>query len=187
MAAEKTGIRARLVSETKTMMFLFGYLAWLFVAFTTYRRLILAEYEISYFEYGASLIEALLLAKVITIGRFLRIGERFRNRALIVPTVYKALCFGVFAIAFFVLEHVLDGWWHGKTTALILDEMIAQSAWEIMARVLVLFVALVPLFAVWETGRALGQADLFDLFFRRNAGGKLDLSHRVDTRPSSAA
>ncbi len=44
----------------------FIYLAFFFGMFTWYRRFILAEYQISYAHYGVSLIEAAVLAKVIT-------------------------------------------------------------------------------------------------------------------------
>jgi len=34
--------------------------------------------------------------------------------------------------------------------------------------------AFVPLFAVWETGRVLGEGKLFELFFKRRTRVKLD-------------
>lgn len=71
MGEKKTGLRARLVSETKTFLLLFVYLAALFGAFTTYRLLLSAEYRIAYFRYGYALVEAMVLAKVIVVGRML--------------------------------------------------------------------------------------------------------------------
>jgi hypothetical protein len=171
-SGNESTMKARLVAEGKTIAFLFVYLAFLLTAFTTYRSLVLAEYQSIYVEYGASIIEALLLAKIITIGRFLRLGERFRNHALVFVSVYKALCFSIFSVAFFLLEHLVTGWLRGKTTTLIFQEILSQTIWEILAKVVVLFVALVPLFAIWEMGSALGQSNLFDLFFKRNAVGQ---------------
>ncbi len=165
--AYKTGIQAKLVAEAKTMLFLFVYLTLLLSAFTTYRRLILAKYEIAYFQYGYSAIEALVLAKVIVVGRYLRLGERFDRYPLIVPTLYKTLWFSLLVLALSVLEHLIIGWWYGKNSTLVFQEVLAQTIWAILANVLVLFIALVPLFAVWETGRLLGKGKLFELFFTR--------------------
>lgn len=167
MNEKEAQLTQKLIAETKAMLFLSIYLAILLGAFTTYRRLILAKYEIAYFQYGYSVIEALVLAKVIVVGRYLRLGERFDRYPLIIPTIYKALWFSLLMLAFSVLEHLILGWWHGKTSTLVFKEIFAQTIWEILANVLVLFIALVPLFAVWETGRLLGEGKLFELFFRR--------------------
>jgi hypothetical protein len=162
-------MKARLVAEGKTIAFLFVYLAFLLTAFATYRSLVLAEYENIYVKYGAPIIESLLLAKIISIGRFLRLGEgRFRNHALVVISVYKAVVFSIFSVAFFLLEHLVTGWLRGKSSTLIFQEILSQTIWEIVAKVVVLFVAFIPLFAIWEMGSALGESNLFDLFFKRN-------------------
>jgi hypothetical protein len=158
------------VSEAKFLFLLFLYLFLLLSAFTAYRSLILAEYDFSYlFHYGANLIEALVLAKVISLGRFLRLGDRFRDRALIVPTIYKTVCFSIFAIVFSIVEETVMGWLHGKAISAVLQEMFSQTIWGILAKVLVLFMALAPLFAIWETGRVVGENTLFSWFFKRYA------------------
>jgi len=69
--------------------FNFAFLAFFLVAFAWYRRLLLASYSIQYFGYWAPLIEAAVLAKIIMIGDALRMGREFRNKPLIVPTIYR--------------------------------------------------------------------------------------------------
>ncbi|HZZ81294.1 MAG TPA: hypothetical protein VFE62_22515, partial [Gemmataceae bacterium] len=59
------------------------------------------------------------------------------------------------------------GWWHGKTAGAVVHEFLDQGPWEILIRVFVKFLAFLPLFAVWEIGRALGDGKLFELFFTR--------------------
>lgn len=71
----KYGWRPRITRELVSFGITFIYLAVIFGAFTTYRRLILAEYEISYLQYGVSVIEALLLTKIIQVGDRLRLGQ----------------------------------------------------------------------------------------------------------------
>src|SRR5262245_4152127 len=144
--ASSSKSHSKLVEELKKTALIFAYLALFFGAFTVYRRMVLAEYDIGYFNYGYSLIEAAVLSKVIVIGDMLGLGERFRDRALIVPTLYKAACFSIFLLAFSVLEHIIGAWVHGKGVGAAVDEILDQGKWEILARVMVKCVALVPLF-----------------------------------------
>lgn len=179
MGAGKPGIRVRLAAEMKTMLIVFVYLAALLGALTLYRRLVLDVYQISYFHYGYNFVEALVLAKVIVFGSAFGLGERFRDHPLIVPTVYKTVYFSVLVLAFSVLEHIIAGWVHGKTTRAAWDAILDQGVWEILARILVLSLAFLPMFAVWETDRALGDGKLFELFFKRGTGQQPGDSHRA--------
>jgi hypothetical protein len=171
MSTPTAGFQAKLVDELKLLGLIAGYLALLLGALTTYRRMLLAEYQIPYFRYGYVVVEALILAKVIVLGRYLGVGERFRDRPLIVPTLYKAVCFSGLELAFAVLEHLLEGWWHGEPVAAAWATLLGQGVGLIVARVVLLFVALLPLFAGWETNRVLGEGKLAALFFGRRAGG----------------
>lgn len=176
MNEERAGIKARLLEETKTMLILFVYLSLFFGAFTMYGRLMLAEYGIAYLQYGYNFIEALVLSKVILLGQFLRLGERFNNRPLIVPTLYKTLWFSGLILVFSILEHLIGGWLHGKSTGVILQGILDQGLPQILARTLVKVLALVPLFAVIEIGRVVGAGNLFELFFRRRTSGNFDVA-----------
>ena len=167
MHEEKLGIKARLLAELKTMFTVFLYLAALLGAFTTYRRLILGTYEISYLHYGYSIIEALVLSKVVVFGSALGLGERFKHRPLIYPTLYKTLSFSILVLVFTLVEHLVMGLIHRQTLSVIIDEILNKKIGEILASVLVILVAFVPMFAIWETGRALGDKKLYDLFFKQ--------------------
>ncbi|WP_165235449.1 hypothetical protein [Aquisphaera insulae] len=169
MKEPKTDAKARLLEEAKTMLFLFAYLSLWLGTFSMYRRLILAEYGIGYFQYGYSFIEALVLSKVIVLGRILGLGERFRDRPLIVPTLYKTMWFSLLLLTFSIAEHLIGGWFHGKTTRIIVAEVLGEGLPEILARTLVHVLALMPILAVWEIGRVLGEGRLFELFFKRRS------------------
>ncbi len=182
MTTTEHGIRARLAAEMRTMLVVFAYLATFLGALTLYRRLVLDAYQINYFHYGYSLVEALILAKVIVFGSALGIGERFRGRPLIIPTLYKTVCFSLLVLAFSILEHLIEGWIHGKTTRTAWDALLDQGVWEILARALVILLAFVPMFAVWETGRALGDGVLLELFFRRGTGKQPQPRTQVESR-----
>ena len=167
MSEQKTGLKAKLIEETKVYLLVAAYLAIFLTAFTNYRRLVLHEYRIGYFEYSFSIIEALILGKLIVIGRALHVGERFHHRPLIIPTLYKTLCFGALVVCFNLAEHVVVGLWHEETPRAIRDRIFELGKWEILARLLMMVTAFAPLFATWEIARCMEEGKLFRLFFRR--------------------
>ncbi len=152
----------------------FVYLAFFFSVFTWYRRLVLGEYQIGYLHYGVSLIQALVLAKVILVGRALRLGRRFQENPLIVPTLYKAVVFTIFVGLFGVVEHTIGGLLHGKGIAGGFEEFISVGRSELLARCLVIFLAFIPFFAFEELERVLGDGKLGKLLFRKRSAAQLE-------------
>jgi hypothetical protein len=145
------------------------YLTLVFAAFTQYRRFVLAAYDITYTNYWVALIEALILAKVIMIGAVVRLGRGLEQKPLIYPTLYKAVIFSLFVIAFTVVEHAVKGLWSGKGLTGGVVELYHERFDELLAGTLVIFVALIPFFGVKELGRVLGQDKIRALFFRNRA------------------
>jgi hypothetical protein len=145
------------------------YLTLVFAAFTQYRRLVLAAYDITYTNYWVAVIEALILAKVIMIGAVVRLGRGLEQKPLIYPTLYKTVVFTVFVIAFAVVEHAVKGLWNGKGLAGGVVELYRERLYETLAGALVIFVALIPFFGVKELGRVVGQEKIRALFFRNRA------------------
>ncbi|HEY4309026.1 MAG TPA: hypothetical protein VGN12_06200 [Pirellulales bacterium] len=165
---ERKSLKQRLWEDVKTMAALFAYLAVFLGAFTTYKRLLLAEYGVPFFEYGCALVEALLLSKVIVLGRALRVGERFTRSPLAMPALYKTFCFCLLVLAMTIGEHFVVGWWHGESRSALVASLAKEGVWEIPARVLTWFIAFVPLFAFFEVDRVLGEGTLVKLFFAGN-------------------
>jgi hypothetical protein len=146
--------------------------AWLtlvFAAFTIYRRLVLAAYDITYTHYWVALIEALILGKVIMIGSVFRLGRGLEGKPLIFPTLYKTAVFTVFCAVFTVVEFGVKGLLTGKGFMGGLDVLLAKNTHELLANSLVVFVAFVPYFGVKELGRVLGEKTVRTLFFRERA------------------
>jgi hypothetical protein len=160
------GAKQKLVHELRKLAANFRYLATFFTVFRLYTRLVLEEYQINYFHYGLTLLKSLALAKIILTGEALRLGETSRPRPLIVLTVYYAVVFSAFALAFEILEHLILGWFRGKGPASVLAEILDKGRPHLLAMTLVVFVAFLPFFAFRETARALGEGKLHDLFFR---------------------
>jgi len=153
------------------MLLISAYLAAFFVAFLTYRRLISRELGVTSFRYGFAIVEALVIAKVILIGKAMGVGKKTGGRALTFAVLRLSLLYAALVGVFAILEHTIEGLIHGKTLAASIEAILSEGIYEILSRTLVLFVALIPFFAIWELDRELGEGKLFNLFFRRGGQG----------------
>ena len=145
----------------------FLYLAFFLVAFTWYRRLILAEYNIQYLEYWVPLIEAAILARIIMVGDLLGLGRGLEHKSLILPTLYRTVVFSVWMGVFSVLEQTVRGLLRGKGLTGGFEELASKGQYELLAKWLVIFCAFIPFFAFKELERVLGPDKLRSLFWSR--------------------
>jgi hypothetical protein len=168
----KTGWKQRLRRELFEYWVTAAYLMLYFGAFAWYRRLILAEYRITYLNYGVAIIEALVLAKVILIGDLLRLGHRFGNRPLIVPTVIRSAIFTVWIWIFSIGESAIKGLLHGAGLIGGFNEFMGKGKFQLLASSLVVFFTFIPFFAFRELNRMMGEGRIWRAFFRRGATGQ---------------
>ncbi len=169
MNKEKPAWEEKIRRETVKYCINVIYLACFFGLFTWYRRLILAEYQISYVHYGFSLVEALILAKVVMLGDVVGLGRRLMDKPLIFRTLYGAVVFTLWVAVFVVFEHTVTGALRGKGLTAGLAEIVSVGKYELLARCLVTFFAFIPFFAFRELGRVLGEGKIGRLFFRKRA------------------
>jgi hypothetical protein len=172
----KAGLKQKVTHEFREMLVVFLFLAPFFLAFSTYRLILLNEFHVNYFEYGTALINALILSKVILIGELAGLGKRHEEKPLILSTVYKAFLFSLLAAAFRVLEDTLRGLTHGRGWAAAFGDLSSGGWNELLGRTVVMFLAFIPFFALMEVGRVMGEDKLFDLFYRKRAAGESDRS-----------
>ena len=164
--APSAGWRRRILSEMIEYYFDFLYLAFFLVAFAWYRRLVLAEYDITYLGYGIPLVEAAVLAKVIMIGDLVPMGRGFQRQPLIIPTVFRSVLFSFYVLIFSLVEHTLIGLLHGKGWLAGVLEMESKGRYELLAQCVIIFGAFVPFFAFKELEKVLGKDRLRSLFWR---------------------
>ena len=145
----------------------FGYLAFFLVAFTWYRRLILAEYQVHYTNYWFPLIEAAVLAKVIMLGDLLRLGRQMENKPLIFSALFRTVMFSLWVAIFSVLEETVRGLLHGNGLMGGIEEMVSRGWYELLSRCVVIFAAFIPFFSFKELERVLGAEKLRALFYGR--------------------
>ncbi len=163
----KAKLKEKAAEELRLMLLVTAYLAAFFVAFLTYRRLISREFGVNAFHYGFALIEALVIAKVVLIGRALGLGKTDDRRTAAFSVLRSSFLYGLLVGVFAIVEHLVEGLIHGKTLAASWEAFLNQGVYEMLGRTLVLFVAFIPFFAFWELGRLAGDRKVFDLFFRR--------------------
>lgn len=160
-------LRERAAEEFRLYWMVFAYLALMFGAFNTYRRLVLGESGIDYGHYGAALIEAAVIAKVILIGQALKVGKRFERHPLIIGVLVKSFLFGLLVALFNVLERATEGLVHGDAWPAIAQHLVINGPKEILARTITVIVSFIPFFALWEIARVLGPAKLSEMFLHR--------------------
>jgi hypothetical protein len=173
--SQKVSFKQRAIHEFEDMGVIFLYLAFFFCAISTYSMLLLNKFEISYFTYGAALINALVIAKVILIGEYARIGRKHEAKPLLYSAIYKAFVFGLLVFAFHLIEEAIKEVVHGHRVAAAFREMRID---DLLARTVIVFCTFIPLFAFRELQRVLGEDKFRTLLFRTNDGPKPDLSCR---------
>jgi len=169
---KKSGLKQRLTREMSEYGVNFVYLAVFFGVILTYRRLILASYDIPHVHYGLAVIEAAVLAKVIMLGDIFRLGRSLEDRPLILATLYKTFVFTLWVILFKIVESAVDGLLRGRGLLRGALSLFERNGYDVLAYVLIVFSALVPFFAMKELSRVLGAEKVRALFFRPGQGGR---------------
>jgi len=167
-AAAPMSFKQKALYEFKRYWVISAYLVVFLGCFNLYRRLILAGVGIDdVMSYGFKLIEALVLAKIIMIGEVLGIGERHERTRLVVPVLRKSVLFGLLIVLFNALERILIGMIHKESWDTIVHHIFAYGTDEMLARTVVMMVALIPFFAFIELEHALGPGKLTGIFFSK--------------------
>jgi len=152
------------IDETKKLFGIFIYLWVLLSLFSFHKALVLNE-EYLLYDQGFALINALVLAKVVLIGEFFRVGDKLTNRPLIYPIIFKSAVFAVLLICFHIIEKTLTGVLHGKTFFQSVPSIGGGTLQGILMVGIIMFVALMPFFAFRELDRAIGTQELHNLLF----------------------
>ena len=165
----KIGLKQKAMHEFVEMGVIFLYLAFFFCAISTYSMLLLNKFEISYFTYGASFINALVVAKVILIGEYARIGRKHEAKPLFYSAIYKAFVFCLLVFAFHLIEEAIKELVHGHRITAAFREMRID---DLLARTVIIFCTFIPLFAFRELQRVLGDDKFKAILFRASEVSK---------------
>lgn len=160
--------KEKVVAEAKRLFWIFGYFWILLSLFALHKSIILNEPD-PFYHQGFALINALILAKIVYLGEAINLANNLKHKPLIYPTIYKAAIFSCALIASHLLEEVIIRSWHGETIFGPLAAAGSLILQEALAFGLVIFIALIPYFALSEIAERVGGAQLFEAFFVRSA------------------
>ena len=161
----KTNLKHRLVDEVIKFLAIAFYLWVVFGVFALHESVVSAKDHINYHFYGFSLVNALILGKVMLIAEDLHFADWFKDRPLIYPILCKAVAFSILFLVFDVVEEVLVGVFKGKTIGESIPSIGGGSLSGVFFVGIILAVALIPFFAFREVGRAIGERELHSLIF----------------------
>jgi hypothetical protein len=165
---EKRNWKQRFLKEFSEYWWNFVYMALIFSAIIFYRRLVLAHYQIYLDDYFIGVVKALVIAKVVMLGSFLRVSRRFEHKPLIVPVIYKAILFTLWVMIFDVVEVFIR--------ILIKNHALKEAFSELLGHVnnlwlggaMLIFFIFIPFFAFKELVRVLGVDKVKGLFLHKH-------------------
>jgi hypothetical protein len=166
---QHASLKGRVRHELRAYLMITLFFTVVLSVFNIYRRLILGEAGVSYSHYGISLIEALILAKIVLIGDAMNL-KRFASsrRSVFELAVLQSILFAVLVWLFSILEHVVEGLIRRMNWAQIAHAIVQHGLHEMVARLIMMFAAFLPFFALWELRLRLGPRRFFDLWFSRS-------------------
>ena len=159
------GWKSLIIYEMKEYFFNFVFLAFYFVSFASYRRLILAGSPEEILGWWAPLIEAAVLAKVVMIGDALHLGRRLNHHYLLISAFYRTFVFGLFAGCCKILETYVAGNFHHESWTTSLHHLTSQGWPEILGSSLIVVVAFLPFFTYKELESVIGAGRLRGILF----------------------
>lgn len=165
---QHVNLKGRVRHELRAYLIITLFFAVVLGVFNIYRRQILGEAGVSYSHYGISLIEALILAKIVLIGDAMNlklIGGA--GRSIFELAVLRSILFALLVWLFTILERVVEGLIRRMDWAEIAHSFVQHGLHEMVARVIMMFAAFLPFFALWELRLRLGPRRFFDLWFSR--------------------
>lgn len=167
---QRSARRKRIADGVKRFLTIVIYLWALLSVFELHKWAVFREQNISDallgYRTGFALVNAMVLGKVFFIAEDLHLGDRFKDKQLIIPILFKSAIFSLTLVCFYILEEVLVGMWHGKTIAQSVPKLGGGGLEGILLVGIMMFVSLIPFFAFKEISRALGKGELSSLLFK---------------------
>jgi hypothetical protein len=157
--------RQRVMQELTEFAILTAYLYVTLGAVILMKVSVLRDQGIGLLPWGTAIIKAAVLAKFMLVGRAMKIGERYSTRPLIWPTLHKAAAFLILLVVLTIIEEVIVGLFHHQPVAASLGELTGAKLDETVAGIVILFLVLIPYFAIRMLSEELGEGVLARMFF----------------------
>lgn len=164
-------LKQRALMEMKLYLVVAAYLFITFSGFTIHTALVSADQRVDYEELFFNIIKAFILGKVILVGNLLNLRRRFGRGPLILSALYNALAFSLLLFVFAVVERLAKGLIHGQTVSAMVQTFVQSGAKFALAKAAIMFLNLIPFFAIWEVAQMMGEERMIELFFARQSAG----------------
>jgi hypothetical protein len=162
----KMTLRQRATHEMREFCVVAAYLIVCFMALAYLKAAILRAHDIPFAPFGFAVVKALICAKFVLLLNAFHVGDRFKTRALIWPTLYKSLTFLVLLLVLNALEEILVGLLHHRAVADSLNEVGGGSLDQLIATSVIGFLILIPFFAFRSLGDVVGEQNLVRVFLK---------------------
>ena len=137
-----------------------------FALFTVHKSIILAQNNIDFAPHGFALINALALAKVMLFVQHFHWVDRFKDKPLIYPILFKSAAFTVLMLCFKFLEEIAVGAYHGVSVNASIMAIGGGTVKGILFLTVLLFILQIPFFGYMELRRVFGADKMNTIFFR---------------------
>jgi hypothetical protein len=161
----KEAVRKKAAHELRELVILTAYLYVAFGVIIFYKYAILRGEGIGWAPWGLAIIKALLVAKFILLARAARIGERFQDKPLIWPTLYKSAVFLAVVWILTVIEEAIIALLHGRPILEAIAGIGGGTPLQLIATLVLVFLIFFPYFAIGYLGEVMGESSLRQLFF----------------------
>jgi hypothetical protein len=163
-------ISQRMADELKEFLIIAAYLYICFTALAYLKAAILQAHGIAFAPFGFAAVKALICAKFISVGHAFHLGERYKNEALIWPTLHKSFAF--LALVCVLTALVMVGVMHHRSFAASIADIGGGPLHQIIATSIIVLLILIPFFGFCSLGEVVGERNLVRIFLmpRRKAG-----------------
>lgn len=172
LAPKQATISQRLRNELIEYLAISSYLYVCFGSLMFYKATILQSDGIAFASFGIAIVKALVLGKFILVLHALKIGERQGERqggasVLLANIFKKSVLFVVVLIALTVVEEIIVGYFHGRTSQEVLGEMAGGTLPQAFAVSILMLLILIPYFTFRGVADRLGEGALWKLLTER--------------------
>ena len=158
------GFKEKAKEEFEELVAISIYLAFFLSAMTTYTILLLREHGGSSLSYAFGIINAVVVAKVILLGRMAHLGRGSEARPLYQTVLFKAFLYSLLVFVFHFLEEVIKRLIDHEPSGTVIRHIDPN---QMIGRMLLVFCTFIPLFAFLELRRILGGETFSGLFFKQ--------------------
>ena len=156
MSGQHASLAHKAVEEIKTMLALAAYLYVGLGALLLERTALLHAEGVSYVAWGGAAVKALVLAKFMLLGHALHLGERYRHKPLIWPTLHMGLMFLILLLILTTIEELVVGLIEHRPVAESLTHIAGPTFFIVLGNLVLMFLILLPYLRVqepWGGGR----------------------------------